>query len=123
MKLIPQDLYNNLKVNYNFGFESHELFPSRCYYYYLEVVVVSDKSKQNFDVLKHAYVPKHEILPKKEADEILIKYNAKHAQLPFIFLSDPALRELGAKPGDVIKITRKSPTAGESIYYRYVVEG
>ncbi|MEM3089792.1 MAG: DNA-directed RNA polymerase subunit RpoH/Rpb5 C-terminal domain-containing protein, partial [Candidatus Nitrosotenuis sp.] len=25
-------------------------------------------------------------------------------------------------PGDMIKITRKSPTAGESIYYRYAVE-
>ncbi len=86
-------------------------------------IVLSDKSKPNFDVLKHVYVPKHEILPKKEADEILIRYNTKHGQLPFIFLSDPALRELGAKPGDIIRITRKSPTAGESVYYRYVVEG
>jgi DNA-directed RNA polymerase subunit H len=84
---------------------------------------VSDKAKVNFDVLKHVYVPKHEIMPKREADEILLKYNAKHEQLPFIFLSDPALKDLGAKPGDMIKITRKSPTAGESIYYRYVVEG
>lgn len=84
---------------------------------------MSDKTKQDFDVLKHVYVPKHEIMPKREADEILSKYNAKQEQLPFIFLSDPALKELGAKPGDTIKITRKSPTAGESIYYRYVVEG
>ncbi|MFB3152130.1 MAG: DNA-directed RNA polymerase subunit RpoH/Rpb5 C-terminal domain-containing protein, partial [Nitrosopumilaceae archaeon] len=29
---------------------------------------------------------------------------------------------LGVKPGDMIKITRKSATAGESTYYRYVVE-
>jgi len=81
------------------------------------------EKKQSFDVSAHVYVPKHEIMPKKEADEILIKFNAKHEQLPFIFLSDPALSNLGAKPGDLIKITRKSPTAGESIYYRYVVEG
>jgi DNA-directed RNA polymerase subunit H len=81
------------------------------------------EKKESFDVSEHVYVPKHEIMPKKEADEILIKFNAKHEQLPFIFLSDPALSNLGAKPGDLIKITRKSPTAGESIYYRYVVEG
>ena len=84
---------------------------------------MSDKIKPSFDVLKHVYVSKHEIMPKREADEILSRYNAKHEQLPFIFLSDPALKELGAKPGDMIRITRKSPTAGESIYYRYVVEG
>jgi DNA-directed RNA polymerase subunit H len=29
---------------------------------------------------------------------------------------------LGVKPGDMIKITRKSATAGQSNYYRYVVE-
>jgi DNA-directed RNA polymerase, subunit H (EC 2.7.7.6) len=29
---------------------------------------------------------------------------------------------LGPKPGDVIRITRTSSTAGESLYYRYVVE-
>jgi DNA-directed RNA polymerase subunit H len=79
--------------------------------------------REEFDVLEHIYVPTHEVMPKRAADEILLKYNAKHEQLPFIFLSDPALKKLQAKPGDLIKITRKSPTAGESIYYRYVVEG
>jgi DNA-directed RNA polymerase subunit H len=39
-----------------------------------------------------------------------------------IFVNDPAIIGLGVKPGDMIKITRKSATAGESIYYRYVVE-
>ena len=81
------------------------------------------KTQPDFDVSQHVYVPKHEIMSKKEADEILLRYNAKHEQLPFIFLSDPALNELGAKPGDTIKIKRKSPTADETNYYRYVVEG
>ena len=38
-------------------------------------------------------------------------------------ISDKALEDLDVRPGDIIKITRKSPTAGESVYYRYVVEG
>ena len=70
----------------------------------------------------HVYVPKHEIMTKKEAEEILIKYNCKPTELPLIFVSDPAILGLGVKPGDMIKITRKSATAGQSIYYRYVVE-
>jgi DNA-directed RNA polymerase subunit H len=70
----------------------------------------------------HVYVPKHEIMTKKEAEDILIKYNCKPTELPLIFVSDPAILGLGVKPGDMIKITRKSSTAGQSIYYRYVVE-
>lgn len=70
----------------------------------------------------HIYVPKHEIISMEEAEQVLSKYNCKPTELPLIFVSDPAIMELGVKPGDMIKITRKSPTAGESIYYRYVVE-
>ncbi|GFN40811.1 MAG: DNA-directed RNA polymerase subunit H [Marine Group I thaumarchaeote] len=70
----------------------------------------------------HVYVPKHEIILKKEAEEVLEKFNCKLTELPFIFANDPAIVGLGVKPGDVIKITRKSSTAGESLYYRYVVE-
>lgn len=70
----------------------------------------------------HAYVPKHEIMTKKEAEEVLEKFNCKPTELPLIFVNDPAILGLGVKPGDMIKITRKSSTAGESLYYRYVVE-
>jgi DNA-directed RNA polymerase subunit H len=70
----------------------------------------------------HVYVPKHEIMTKKDAEEILKKYNCKPTELPLIFVTDPAIMGLGVKPGDMIKITRKSPTAGQSNYYRYVVE-
>ncbi len=70
----------------------------------------------------HVYVPKHEIISKKEAEAVLKKYNCKPTELPLIFVTDPAILGLGVKPGDMIKISRKSPTAGESLYYRYVVE-
>ena len=70
----------------------------------------------------HVYVPKHEIINKKEAEDVLKQFNCKPTELPLIFVTDPAIMGLGVKPGDMIKITRKSATAGESIYYRYVVE-
>ena len=70
----------------------------------------------------HIYVPKHEIMTKKEAEKVLEKFNCKPTELPLIFVTDPAILGLGVKPGDMIKITRKSSTAGESLYYRYVVE-
>jgi|TARA_B100000470_G_C19499082_1_gene262268 DNA-directed RNA polymerase subunit H len=70
----------------------------------------------------HVYVPKHEIMAKKDAQKVLDEFNCKPTELPLIFVTDPAIVGLGVKPGDMIKITRKSGTAGESIYYRYVVE-
>ncbi len=70
----------------------------------------------------HVYVTKHEIMNKKEAQNVLDQFNCQPTELPLIFVTDPAILGLGVKPGDMIKITRKSGTAGESIYYRYVVE-
>ena len=70
----------------------------------------------------HIYVPKHEIITKKEAEGVLEKYHCQPTDLPLIFSNDPAIVGLGVKPGYMIKITRKSATAGESFYYRYVVE-
>jgi len=70
----------------------------------------------------HVYVTKHEIMSKKEAEEILEKFNCKLTKLPLIFVTAPAIVGLGVKPGDMIRITRKSSTDGNSLYYRYVVE-
>jgi DNA-directed RNA polymerase subunit H len=79
--------------------------------------------KKIVKITNHVYQPRHEILPREEAQQILRKYNAKPGQLPYIMISDKGLQDLDIRPGDVIKITRRSPTAGESVYYRYVVEG
>ncbi len=70
----------------------------------------------------HIYVPQHEIMTIKESKQTLKNFNCLATELPLIFVNDPAIIGLGVKPGDMIKITRKSATAGKSIYYRYVVE-
>jgi len=74
----------------------------------------------SFDIFKHKLVPKHQILPPEEAKELLKKYRVKLYQLPVIKASDIVAIAVGAKPGDVLKITRNSATAGKYISYRYV---
>lgn len=78
--------------------------------------------KNQILVPDHVYVPKHEIVLKEEAQEVIKKYNCRLVELPLIFVTDPAIIGLGVKPGDLIKITRSSSTAGHAVYYRYVVE-
>jgi DNA-directed RNA polymerase subunit H len=80
------------------------------------------KSFPVFDIFEHALVPKHEILTSKEKEQILTQYKVHPYQMPQIKSTDPAVKAIGAKPGDVLKIIRKSQTAGEHIAYRYVVE-
>ena len=81
-----------------------------------------EKLSKKFSILAHELVPEHVIASEKEVEEILKKYQCEKGQLPLIRTSDPAVKEIGAKSGDVIKIIRKSPTAGKAIAYRYVVE-
>ena len=64
----------------------------------------------------------HELLSPEEQEEVLKRYKTTRPQLPKILTSDPVVRKLGAKPGDIIKITRTSPTAGVTVYYRVVDE-
>lgn len=85
------------------------------------IELVSTSSLPSFDIFKHEIVPKHEILTKEEVDELLKRYRIKPYQIPRIKASDPAAKMIGARPGDIIRITRKSPTAGRSVAYRYVV--
>jgi DNA-directed RNA polymerase subunit H len=84
---------------------------------------IMSSEKKVIKISNHVYQPKHEILPKDLAEEVLRKFNAKPSQLPYITTTDKGIEDLEVRPGDIIKITRKSPTAGESVYYRYVVEG
>jgi DNA-directed RNA polymerase subunit H len=80
------------------------------------------KSFPVFDIFEHALVPFHEILSEKEKNTLLAQFKVKPYQMPQIKSGDPAVKAIGAKPGDILKITRKSTTAGEHITYRYVVE-
>lgn len=80
-------------------------------------------SEKKVNVFNHMMVPIHILLKQEEVEKVLNKYRIKPYQLPKIKDSDPAVMAIQAQAGDIIKIIRKSPTAGEAIAYRYVVEG
>jgi DNA-directed RNA polymerase subunit H len=80
------------------------------------------EKKSSFNVLEHVLVPKHELLSEEEKQEVLKRLGLKPEELPLLLATDPAARAIGAKPGDIVRVTRESPTAGRAIVYRLVVE-
>lgn len=71
---------------------------------------------------KHECVPKHERLSDAEAKKLMEDLRLKHRlQLPAIYRKDPQAVWLGLRAGDIVRITRKTPTAGQTYYYRCCV--
>lgn len=70
--------------------------------------------------MKHVMVPKHEIVPEDQHKALMSgMYITSKAKFPEIkFHADPIARCIGAVPGDIVKITRPSASAGEAIMYR-----
>jgi DNA-directed RNA polymerase subunit H len=75
------------------------------------------------NILEHELVPQHILLSEEEAKRVLKRMGISKMQLPWMLASDPVAKALGAKPGDVVMILRKSPTAGVAVAFRYVVRG
>jgi len=73
------------------------------------------------DILQHELVPGHEILSAEEKEKLFGELKIEANQLPKVRGTDPIIKLLNGKPGDVVRIQRQSPTAGISIYYRLVV--
>jgi DNA-directed RNA polymerase subunit H (RpoH/RPB5) len=80
-----------------------------------------DDEKKEINVFESNLVPKHDLLSEEEKNQLLQKLNISLRQLPRIKSNDAVVKSIGGKRGDVIKITRKSPVAGEYYYYRVVV--
>ena len=87
----------------------------------LSRVELVDGGYSSFDLFEHNLVPAHIIAADDEVQLVLGHYGIKKSQLPRIQRDDPAVKVLGARPGQVIRIARESHTAGTSFYYRLVV--
>jgi len=77
--------------------------------------------REKINVEKHSLVPEHILLSVDEAKNVLDTYNIISIQLPRILIKDVAIKKLGPKVGDIIKIIRNSDTGKKIVYYRLVV--
>lgn len=73
-------------------------------------------------MIEHNLIPTHELLSPGESQLILDNYTVTREQMPKILITDPAIKHLQIKAGDIIKIIRRSKFIGNSVYYRVVVE-
>ncbi len=68
--------------------------------------------------MEHILVPPHERVSPEEQEAVMSKVTSR-SQLPVIrFHLDPIGRILGLVPGEIVKITRPSPSAGVYTIYR-----
>jgi len=74
------------------------------------------------NVLDHIMVPDHKIMSEEEVSQLFSSYSITSEQLPKMYHDDPAVKVIGAKIGDVIRIIRTSHTAGRAESYRLVIK-
>ncbi|MEF8907228.1 MAG: DNA-directed RNA polymerase subunit H [Haloarculaceae archaeon] len=74
------------------------------------------------DVSQHELVPDHTVLDEGALEDVLEEYNIKKTDLPKIKRTDPALQDVDAGVGDVVRIERNSRTTDTAVVYRLVVE-
>ena len=75
------------------------------------------------DKMSYSYVPEHILLTDEQKDDFYKQYNIKKKNMLKIHSTDPISQYFNAKPGDVFRIKRPSPTSGYVNVYRLVVKG
>jgi len=85
-------------------------------------IEIISSSNPLFNIFDHELVPHHIRLKKKEVSDFLGKYQIEKHQIPKILETDPAVKAIQAKPGDVIKIIRNPEMGEEGAYYRVIIK-
>jgi DNA-directed RNA polymerase I, II, and III subunit RPABC1 len=73
------------------------------------------------NITHHFLVPKHEKITEDEVKKLMMElYITNRLNLPIMLKTDPIARYLDLSSGDVVRITRFSPTSGQYFSYRVV---
>ena len=119
--------HNNITIIYIMSDKPNDNIPKACYEIYLNTgiyVQVFSLNRLAFNVTKHKMVPTHEILNEKDKDEFMELHGLNEdtiLSIPQILYTDPVVMFIGAKPGDICKITRQSKSSVTTTTFRYVV--
>jgi DNA-directed RNA polymerase subunit H len=79
-----------------------------------------EENNLKIDIQDHMLVPKHEIMTEEEIANEFSDVDYDFKDLPKIKVNDPVAKSIGAEPGNVLRITRQSQTAGVFVTYRIV---
>jgi DNA-directed RNA polymerase subunit H (RpoH/RPB5) len=71
----------------------------------------------------HSLIPNHSVCSDKEKQQVLEQYNLTTNEMPKILASDAGIKNLKAKPGDMIKIERDDWNLGKNVFYRVIIDG
>lgn len=86
-----------------------------------KMILFESHTYERFSIVlpKHTYIVPHEIVSDKEAREWCEKHFTQMENFPKILSSDAMAVWIGVRPGQFVKITRLSETAGTAEIFRY----
>tara|TARA_B100000795_G_C22738208_1_gene414194 strand:+ start:344 stop:964 length:621 start_codon:yes stop_codon:yes gene_type:complete len=97
-------------------------FVNGLYFNEDKFLLIYNINRYLFNILEHDLVPTHIPLNNEEKLKLEKKYNIINSnQWPEICRFDPIALAIGLRPNQLCRIIRKSPTAGETLYYRLCI--
>lgn len=82
---------------------------------------VFEEDELAVNITRHELVPKHTPLETEEVEAVLQAHSLQLHQLPRLLMTDPVAAYYGLARGNVVRIERRSQSAGVYVTYRQVV--